>query len=247
MKIPRLTYFEMRGRAEAIRLLLHATHTDFEDKRVVSSDEWAALQQKVPFGVLPIYESPQGCLAESQAILRHLGRRLLPANQSEPNVTELDVAQEALAESQEHLWRFNWSENYYDRLEAYAQETVRPRLRRLQRWLNRDRHGECEWFGAAFSHVDCLAFCYLDEVDAFFPVVLAEFDDLAVLRLRVAALPGISNYLQSSSRPMVFGLGRMGLKVDPRVPIPSDSRYFNPWTTDPIDLAEVARRQRRLT
>lgn len=119
-------------------------------------------------------------------------------------------------------------------------------MQRLERWLTRNRSGSQEWFGAAFSHVDCVAFCYLDEVDAFFPVVLADFGELARLRLRVASLPGVSDYLQSASRPIVFGMGRMGPKVDPRITIPSDVTFSNPWS-DPIDLAGVVRRQRRLT
>jgi glutathione S-transferase len=246
MERTRLTYFDMRGRAESIRLLLHATQTAFEDTRIVSRDEWAALKPTLPFGALPIYESQGIRLGESHAILRHLGRRLTSATQTELTVAELDVAQEAIAESQEDLWRFNWGKDYYDRLESYAQETLRPRLQRLERWLTRDRSGSREWFGAAFSHVDCLAFCYLDEVDAFFPVVLADFAELAELRLRVGSLSGISAYLQSASRPIVFGMGRMGPKVDPRVSIPSDFIFSNPWS-DPIDLTEVVRSQRRLT
>jgi len=246
MQRARLTYFDMRGRAEAIRLLLHAHRSEFEDERIASRAEWAALQPTTPFGVLPIYESQEVRLAESHAILRHLSRRLVSALHDEVVLAELDVAHEALAESQEDLWRFNWRTNYFDRLEWYAQETLRPRLHRLQRWLMRGRSASKEWFGTAFSHVDCLAFCYLDEIDAFFPDVLAEFGELAALRLRVASLPAISKYLQSASRPVVFGLGRMGPKVDPRIRIPGGCIYSTPWS-DPVDLAEVARTQRRLT
>jgi glutathione S-transferase len=246
MERPRLTYFDMRGRAEAIRLLLHATRTEFEDTRIVSRDEWLVLKPTLPFGGLPIYESRGIRLGESHAILRHLGRRFTSAVQTELNVAELDVAQDAIAECQEHLWRFNWEKDYYVRLESYAEETLRPRLQRLERWLTRDRSGPKEWFGAAFSHVDCIAFCYLDEVDAFFPVVLADFTELAELRLRVASLPGVVGYLQSASRPIVFGMGRMGPKVDPRAGISADFLFSNPWS-DPIDLTEVVRKQRRLT
>jgi hypothetical protein len=67
---PRLTYFDMRGRGEAIRLLLHATRTEFEDNRIVSRADWAVLKPMLPFGVLPIYESNGIHLAESHAILR---------------------------------------------------------------------------------------------------------------------------------------------------------------------------------
>ena len=66
MERPRLTYFDMRGRAEAIRLLLFATQTEFEDRRVVSRGEWAALEPELPFGVLPIYETPGVLLCESR-------------------------------------------------------------------------------------------------------------------------------------------------------------------------------------
>jgi glutathione S-transferase len=244
--IPRLTYFDMRGRAEAIRVFLHATGIEFEDKRIVSPDEWTALGRTLPFGVLPIYEEPPDMrLAESQAILRHLGRRLGRIAQTDLDLAYLDVAQEAIADSQENLWRFNWGNDYYRRLESYAQETLRPRLQRLERWLTRGSRIP-EWLGDRFSHVDCLAFCYLDEVDAFFPVVLADFAKLADLRMRVASLPGVCAYLRSDSRPIVFGMGRMGPKVDPRTSVAPGFIYANPWSQG-IDLGEVVLRQRRLT
>jgi glutathione S-transferase len=246
MQRARLTYFDMRGRAEAIRILLHATRVEFEDRRIASGDEWALLKPTLPFASLPIYESQALRIPESHAILRYLGRRLTSPARAELEIAELDVAHEAIAESQEDLWRFNWSANYYDRLESYAEKTLQPRLARLERWLTRGRPGGREWFGAAFSHVDCLAFCYLDEVDAFFPVVLTEFSLLADLRCRVASLPAVSEYVQSAGRPIVFGMGRLGPKVDPRVGISSAPPFSNPWS-DPIDLTPVILRQRRLT
>lgn len=246
MTDPRLTYFEMRGRAEAIRLLLHATGTTFEDHRVVSADEWGALKPELPFGGLPIFETGGALVCESHAILRYLGRTLTKATRDDLSTAELDAGQDAIAEAQEDLWRFNWVESYYDHLAAYANETLRPRLKRLERWLGRKRDGSLEWFGGEFSHVDCVAFCYLDEIDAFFPGVLVEFAQLAGLRSRVASLPGVSNYLDSAARPIVFGMGRMGPKVDPRTPLPSECEFPNPWTR-PIDLAPVVQGQRRLT
>src|SRR5512147_2158913 len=114
MTRPRLTYFDMRGRAEAIRLLLHASRTQFEDERIVSRGAWTALKPTLPFGVLPIYDSRGIRLCESQAILRHLGRHLPGAAADELRAAEIDAAQEAIAESQEDLWRFNWRKQYYD-------------------------------------------------------------------------------------------------------------------------------------
>ncbi|MDJ0785269.1 MAG: glutathione S-transferase family protein [Myxococcota bacterium] len=239
----RLRYFELRGRAEAIRLYLHGQGVPFDDDRVVDAAEWAALQPTLPFGRLPIFEDGDVTLAESHAILRHLGRRGIGASDSAAALA-LDVTHEFLAESQEDLWRFNWEDAYYDRLEVYAERTLEVRLGKLEAFVTR---GDDPFVAAPFSHVHCLAFVYLDEVDAFFPAVLARHEALSALRERVAGLPGIAEYLASSARPLVFGIGRMGPKLDPRVPLPSDAQLPSPWTSDPIDLAAVARRQRRLT
>lgn len=245
MKRPRLTYFDIRGRAEAIRLHLHATATDFDDHRVASADEWAALKPTLPFGALPTYEAPEGFLCESHAILRYLGQLVTPVAPNRFGRAELDSAHDAIAESQEDLWRFNWREDYYDHLESYAESTLSIRLDRLQACLARGSDTG-EWFGPRFTHVDCLAFCYLDEIDAFFPAVLAQFPELAEFFRRVASRPGISDYLNSDARPPVFGMGRMGPKVDPRVTIAPGSLFTNPWTK-PIELTQIERAQRRLT
>ena len=41
MEKPRLEYFDLHGRADAIRMLLWHAKVDFEDKRY-SQEEWAA-------------------------------------------------------------------------------------------------------------------------------------------------------------------------------------------------------------
>jgi glutathione S-transferase len=124
MALPKLLYFDMRGQAEAIRLFLHGSSTEFEDHRVASHDEWAALKPRLPFGALPIYEFETLRLCESHAILRHLGRASAVPNDAS-GMADLDIAHDALADAQEDLWRFAWRPNYYDHLESYAAETLR--------------------------------------------------------------------------------------------------------------------------
>lgn len=246
MQRSRLAYFDMRGRAEAIRVLLHATRVEFEDHRVVSADEWGALKPELPFGGLPTFETDGALVCESHAILRYLGGTLAPSTREDLGFARLDATHDAIATFQEDLWRFNWVERYYDHLESYAEATLGPRLGMLAAWLATNREGSGDWFGDAFSHVDCVAFCFLDEVDAFFPAMLDDFEELAALRSRVASLPGISEYLDSPDRPMVFGMGSMGPKVDPRKPIPSGYEFLNPWSP-PLPLDPFLKNQRRLT
>jgi len=69
----KLTYFDIRGRAEGIRYILKQAGVDFEDNRV-SGDTWAAYKPKTPFGQIPVLEVDGKMLAQSCAIGRYLAR-----------------------------------------------------------------------------------------------------------------------------------------------------------------------------
>ena len=90
MNHSRLSYFELRGWAEAIRVLLHATQAEFEDHRVVSANEWEALKPELPFGGLPIFETCGVLVCESHAILRYLGKTLTPGTHNDLDCSQLD-------------------------------------------------------------------------------------------------------------------------------------------------------------
>ena len=67
----RLTYFNIRGRAEFIRWIFAAGGQAYIDNRVATAD-WPALKPTTPFGQLPILEICEGSrvttLAQSMAI-----------------------------------------------------------------------------------------------------------------------------------------------------------------------------------
>jgi hypothetical protein len=121
-------------------------------------------------------------------------------------------------------------------MERYSTETLVPKLTQLLHWLCRDGQDADHFVGDCNTHVDYLAFTYLDEIDAFFPDTLALFPEPAKFRMRIETGPWVSVYLRSPSRPYVFGMCRSGPKVDPRSSIPIGTEFHNPWT-DPIPLA----------
>lgn len=70
----RLISFDSIGLAEASRLALAMSGLEWEDVRV----DWEGYndlrdEERLPWGLLPILETPEGTLAESMAILRHAG------------------------------------------------------------------------------------------------------------------------------------------------------------------------------
>lgn len=69
-----LTYFDIHGVAEKIRLALVLNHVEFEDVRVGMGEEWEELKPKTKYGQLPFLKIDNGPeLPQSDAILRLVG------------------------------------------------------------------------------------------------------------------------------------------------------------------------------
>ena len=67
----KLTYFDIEGVAEPIRLAFALAGVDFEDDRV-KFPQWAELKPKTPHGTLPIMTIDDGpVIVQSQAMLRY--------------------------------------------------------------------------------------------------------------------------------------------------------------------------------
>lgn len=236
---PTLSYFELRGRAEASRLLLCDRGVTFIDHRVTSPEEWDTLKRQVPFGGLPRYQDGQVEMTQSHAILRYLARTHGLVGADAPPGDDViwvvyDEIQEVLAEAQEHLWRFAWEADYRSNKRNYADGILRLFLGALQRWYSGHGGGEY-WVGETVSHIDYLAFTYLDEVRAFFPEALARTEPLAAFHTRMQARPRIADYIGSGCQPVVFGMAVDGPKVDPDVTLETGQIFHNPWT-EPIVL-----------
>jgi len=81
----RVSYFDARGRAEQIRLLLHELAINFEDNRL-NRDGFVALQKQenspLTFGSVPLLEEGKQSMVQGTAILSYLAKKhgLYPSN-----------------------------------------------------------------------------------------------------------------------------------------------------------------------
>eukprot|EP01013_Petalomonas_cantuscygni_P020553 TRINITY_DN3906_c0_g1_i1.p3 TRINITY_DN3906_c0_g1~~TRINITY_DN3906_c0_g1_i1.p3 ORF type:complete len:269 (-),score=74.05 TRINITY_DN3906_c0_g1_i1:1728-2414(-) len=95
-----LTYFDLEGVAEKIRIAFKLGGIAFEDRRV-SFDQWPALKATAPYGQLPLLQiDDQPVVAQSGAMLRWAGRlaNLYPTSLSEQlRVDEVIGLEEDLA------------------------------------------------------------------------------------------------------------------------------------------------------
>lgn len=69
----KLTYFPIKARGEPIRLALSIAGLDFEDERL-TKEQFVAIKETLPFKQLPVLTVDGRTYAQSNAILRYIGK-----------------------------------------------------------------------------------------------------------------------------------------------------------------------------
>ncbi|XP_067948604.1 S-crystallin SL11-like [Watersipora subatra] len=169
-----LTYFDIRGRAEPIRLLFALAGVTYNDRRI-DVNEWMEMKSTTPFGQLPILEisgggfkSPQK-LNQSHSIMRHLAREFGLDGRSSMEKTKVDIISETMRESIEPIAQiFNETdEGVKDKVMSRYREDLLPRfLDYLTDNLNE------EWFLDQISLADILIYVALENMTMFLPDLL---------------------------------------------------------------------------
>lgn len=71
-----LIYFDIRGRAEPIRLLLAVAEVEYEEQPVDLSTKALAGTEQLPFGQWPVWKENGRYLCQMDAICRYIGRKI---------------------------------------------------------------------------------------------------------------------------------------------------------------------------
>ncbi|XP_069141204.1 S-crystallin SL11-like isoform X2 [Argopecten irradians] len=85
-----LTYFDIQGRAEPIRIALAYAGNDFEDKRI-SFEEWGKMKADTPQGSLPVCSIDGEVFWQSTAILRNIAREFDLYGKTNKEMTTVDI------------------------------------------------------------------------------------------------------------------------------------------------------------
>uniref|UniRef100_A0A0K8TUE8 glutathione transferase n=1 Tax=Epiphyas postvittana TaxID=65032 RepID=A0A0K8TUE8_EPIPO len=96
-----ITYFQVKGLGEQVRLLLAYGGEDFKDTRL-TREEWPAFKPKTPFGQGPVLNIDGKQYAQSSAICRYLGRKYNLAGDDIEEAFEIDQNVEFLNDIRLH-------------------------------------------------------------------------------------------------------------------------------------------------
>jgi glutathione S-transferase len=205
MAQPKLVYFPTRGRAEFIRLALVEAGVDYEEENIAPGPDFRAAQKtpRLPFQAFPLWEEDDLKLAQSVAIMNHIGRAHGLRGKTPREEALVDQAFGAVEDVREELRRVSRADpTKRADVRADLMNNSLPRwCGNLERLLASNRDGQGFLVGDSLSVAD-LALWYCIEIikDNGFGSALNDCPKLNAFFERIAARPKIAAYLKSPKR-----------------------------------------------
>eukprot|EP01103_Thecamoeba_quadrilineata_P010013 TRINITY_DN205_c0_g1_i1.p1 TRINITY_DN205_c0_g1~~TRINITY_DN205_c0_g1_i1.p1 ORF type:complete len:218 (-),score=45.52 TRINITY_DN205_c0_g1_i1:88-741(-) len=210
MSKPKLTYFNVKGRAEFIRYIFAEKQIDYEDSRFEFSAEGAkkenlptkdevmgALKEqgKLDFNQVPLLEIDGHNLVQSQAIASYLARKYNLYGKDNYENYQVDALYGALIDALSDLYAsFRAKENKDELLKQYSEVTLPKWLGFLEKVLSRNNGGDGFAVGNDVTLGDFYLLALYESVERFNN--LANFPKLAAHKERIVNRPNIKAYIE---------------------------------------------------
>jgi len=196
----KLTYFNGRGKAEIIRLILTQADVAFEDNRV-THEEFNQRKSSFPFQQVPVLEiDGKITLCQSLAIGRHLARKYNLAGKTELEQVQADMIVDCIQDSINPVPQFTYAEQdpvkKAEKKKKYIEEQLPVFLTKLEALLAANNSGNSFFVGDSLTWADLYlihGFAALDLM-AGIHQPFENHPKLKALYERVTQLPRIAAY-----------------------------------------------------
>jgi len=193
----KLTYFNVRARAEPIRFIFAAAEVPYEDVRIDRA-EWPKMKPSFPWEKVPVLEVDGQVLAESSAICRFLGRKFNLIGKNEFEAGKCDEYVDAMMDLRAHWRAYFWEsdENKKAELKKQFLETQVPNcLSKFEKILEKSDGAfllgkDHTWADHHIAHT--MAF-YEETVD---PEVLKGYPNILKFKDAVFNIPQIKKWVE---------------------------------------------------
>eukprot|EP00088_Acartia_fossae_P039164 TRINITY_DN40766_c0_g2_i1.p1 TRINITY_DN40766_c0_g2~~TRINITY_DN40766_c0_g2_i1.p1 ORF type:complete len:245 (-),score=65.43 TRINITY_DN40766_c0_g2_i1:609-1283(-) len=112
----KLTYFNVQGKGETIRLILVAAKANFEESRI-NFEEWGPMKENTTFGQLPLINVDGVELAQSCTIVRYLARMYGLAGDGEVGFAHADMILEHVNDYIKEIMKARWAKTSTEKQE----------------------------------------------------------------------------------------------------------------------------------
>ena len=189
----KLTYFNVKGRAEGIRFIFAQAGVKYEDNRI-TKEQWQELKPSTPFGTLPIIEEDGKQLSGSMVCARYLAEKFGLAGANAFENAEIASIVDAIGDILQELAKvyLEKDEAKKKELEANLKEKFLPAKFAL--FEKRAAGNENGWlYGNKLTWADFIFYLTTDWTPKD---VLDNFPELKKLRASVEALPKIAKWIE---------------------------------------------------
>jgi len=202
-----LAYWNIRGLAQPIRLLLEYTSAEWEDKYYAaettppySKESW--FKEKFTHGLdfpnLPYFVDGDLKISQSKAILRHLARKNNLVGENEKDQVRIEMVEGEIGDFNSAWVNLCYSPNFVTAKDIFL-EALPKKLESFSKFF-----GDGKWIvGDKLTYVDFLFYEVLDQILTLEPNALKEFKNLENFHERFESLEKISAY-RSSPRFLKF-------------------------------------------
>ncbi|XP_033077256.1 glutathione S-transferase Mu 2-like [Trachypithecus francoisi] len=197
-----LGYWNIRGLAHSIRLLLEYTGSSYEEKKYTMGDapdydrsQW--LNEKFKLGLdfpnLPYLIDGTHKITQSNVILRYIALKHNLCGETEKEKIREDILENQLMDNRMQLARLCYDPDF-EKLKPEYLEGLPEMLKLYSQFL-----GKQPWFlGDKITFVDFIAYDVLERNQVFEPSCLDAFPNLKDFISRFKGLEKISAYMKSS-------------------------------------------------
>ncbi|OQV22677.1 putative Glutathione S-transferase 1 [Hypsibius exemplaris] len=195
----KLTYFDARGVAEAVRFVFAYAKVPFEDVRIShdSPADWPALKPKTPFRQLPYLEIDGEVYGQSAAFTRLVAKKYNLAGATDEEQAHVDAIADYIKDIWNSIYKF-WMEPDAEKKEKLRDEYFKTGLVEhldvLESHLN--SYGKGKFFvPSGVTWADFVVATFAFTLQKHFPATLEQREALKAHMERVNNLPGIKEWI----------------------------------------------------
>jgi len=201
---PTLGYWDIRGLAQPIRLLLAYKEVKYEDKLYGSGpppdyDRSQWLNEKFTLGLdfpnLPYFIDGDIKITQSLAILRHVARKNNLVGETEMERARADMLEQQLSDDNRNFVMMNYafSGGEFPTLKANYLKTMPDVVGAISKFL-----GDRQFFaGPKMTYVDFIAYELIDKWILFEKSIVSNFPNLVSFHDRIEKIPSVAKYMAS--------------------------------------------------
>ena len=193
----KLIYFNLRGRAEYIRLIFAQADVQYKDERIKMED-WPSLKPKTPFGKLPVLEMDGKMLGGSQVIARYIAEKhgLAGSNDFETAfiASVVDAISDLLVKVAQFMHEKDECRKEEQRKEL-EEKSISDTFGHVEKLVAENKDG---WIiGSKPTYGDLGVYATLEQLQEKFPnFSMDKFPKLSQLMKKVEGLPRIAKWLK---------------------------------------------------